>query len=309
MNPQIQSGAIFLYDGYPGGAGLSWRAFEVFRSLLEKTLSLIRDCPCEQGCPSCIHSPKCGAGNHPLDKQGAVTLLEWLLDESFQPTIEKPGIPDKKPTIAAPAQSLKSETNIELESPFPDNFRILTFDLETQLSAEQVGGWQMARLMRLAIGVLHDSQDNQYHSYGEDKVEKLLDHMRHADLIVGFNLFRFDYQVLRGYTMDNLKTLPTLDIFKDVSDTLGHRLSLNALASATLGAQKTADGLQSLEWFRQGKLDLVTEYCIKDVEITRNLFLYGVKYGYLLFNRKEIGDVRVPVNWSWERIKDLVQSP
>jgi DEAD/DEAH box helicase domain-containing protein len=312
-NPQVGGGAIFLYDGYPGGAGLTWRAFEVLRTLLDKTLSLISECPCELGCPSCIHSPKCGSGNHPLDKRGAVDLLKWLLADTFQPS-EKSAIYElnRGPGIAirvpSPETALQHPESGELASPFPDDFRILTFDLETQLSADEVGGWNMARLMRVAVGVVHDTFDDKYHAYGEDRVEDLIAHLYHADLVVGFNLFRFDYQVLRGYTMDNLRALPTLDIFKEVTDVLGHRLSLDALASVTLGIQKSANGLQSLEWFRQGRLDLVTEYCIKDVEITRSLFLFGARSNYLLYNRKNLGDVRVPVNWSWERLKMIKES-
>jgi len=310
-NPQVGAGVIFFYDGYPGGAGLTWHAFEVLRPLLQKTASLIGECPCEQGCPSCIHSPKCGSGNHPLDKQGALDLLTWLLADTFQPseppqTLEENKEPKIEIHVSSLGMTIEHSADGQSSSPFPEDFRILTFDLETQLSAQEVGGWNMARLMRLAVGVIHDTKDNDYHSYGEDRVEDLIAHLHRADLVVGFNLFRFDYQVLRGYTMDDFRSLPTLDIFKEVFDALGgYRLPLSALSTVTLGLAKTADGLQSLEWFRQGRLDLVTEYCKKDVEITRNLFLFGAQNGYLLYNRRQIGDVRVPVNWSWERIRNL----
>jgi DEAD/DEAH box helicase domain-containing protein len=338
-NPQVGSGVIFLYDGYPGGAGLSWRAFEVLRSLLEKTQALIQDCQCELGCPSCIHSPKCGSGNHPLDKQGAVELLGWILGETFQPSeatesandgsmnqiptsIEDPpfippynsrgegmkGLMNQPPTIEKSVEKRVVFMSANTDLSFLDNFRILTFDLETQLSAEEVGGWDRARLMRVAVGVIHDSRDGKFYTYGEDRVDDLIAHLREGDLVVGFNLIRFDYQVLRGYTMQDFRSVPTLDILKEIQEVLGHRLTLDSVARATLKMQKSGDGLQSLEWFRKGKLDLVTEYCIKDVEITHDLFLYGVRHGYLLFDRKGIGEVRIPVNWGKERICDFQQS-
>jgi DEAD/DEAH box helicase domain-containing protein len=314
LNSQVGAGAIFFYDGYPGGAGLAWRAFDVLKPLLEKTLSLIRDCPCELGCPSCIHSPKCGSGNHPLDKQGSIQLLEWLLGNTFQPS-ENHEKPERVIEPAIETQSPHTENIVEnsttepSQSPFPNDFQILTFDLETQLSAEEVGGWEMARHMRLAVGVIHDSTDDKFHIYDEKSADELIEHLHRANLVVGFNLIRFDYQVLRGYTMDNLQSLPTLDILKEISNSLGYRLTLDSLATTTLGVTKIADGLQSLEWVRQGRMDLVTDYCQKDVEITRDLFLYGVKNGYLLYNRKGMGDVRVQVNWSWDRLRAISQSP
>ena len=69
-HPQTFSAAVFIYDGVPGGAGLSSEAFERAEDLLGYTLKAIRSCACEAGCPSCVHSPKCGSGNRPIDKRG-----------------------------------------------------------------------------------------------------------------------------------------------------------------------------------------------------------------------------------------------
>jgi len=71
--------SVFIYDGYSGGVGLSRVAFEQAELLLEATLKAIRDCGCDEGCPSCIQSPKCGNNNQPLDKAGAVYILEAVL--------------------------------------------------------------------------------------------------------------------------------------------------------------------------------------------------------------------------------------
>ncbi len=70
---------VFIYDGYPGGAGISARAFASAETLLQATHERVRSCPCKQGCPSCVYSPKCGNGNEPLDKEGAAALLASLL--------------------------------------------------------------------------------------------------------------------------------------------------------------------------------------------------------------------------------------
>lgn len=82
LHDKTKSPCIFIYDTYPGGVGLSARAFEIAGELFSSTLKLIKGCPCEDGCPSCIQSPRCGSGNQPLDKRGAVMLLEEIIQEN-----------------------------------------------------------------------------------------------------------------------------------------------------------------------------------------------------------------------------------
>jgi DEAD/DEAH box helicase domain-containing protein len=83
FHPDTGSCAIFIYDGYPGGAGIAERGFRSAARLLEATLETVRQCPCSHGCPSCVQSPKCGNGNEPLDKPGAVALLSAMLGRSW----------------------------------------------------------------------------------------------------------------------------------------------------------------------------------------------------------------------------------
>ena len=78
-HPQLNSAAVFIFDGIPGGAGLNREAFRYLESLLEYTRSVISGCPCQSGCPSCVHSPKCGSGNRPIDKNSAIFILEQLI--------------------------------------------------------------------------------------------------------------------------------------------------------------------------------------------------------------------------------------
>jgi DEAD/DEAH box helicase domain-containing protein len=83
FHPDTGSCAIFIYDGYPGGAGIAERGFRSAARLLEATLETVRQCPCSHGCPSCVQSPKCGNGNEPLDKPGAIALLAAMLGRSW----------------------------------------------------------------------------------------------------------------------------------------------------------------------------------------------------------------------------------
>jgi len=83
LHPDTGTCAIFVYDGYAGGAGIAERGYRSAQRWLRATMETIRQCPCSSGCPSCVQSPKCGNGNEPLDKQGAVALLAAILGESW----------------------------------------------------------------------------------------------------------------------------------------------------------------------------------------------------------------------------------
>ena len=175
---------------------------------------------------------------------------------------------------------------------------IIYFDLETQKSALEVGGWSYIDRMKLAIGVTFSTANQQYTTFQEADVERLINQLTKADLIVGFNLKGFDYVVLRPYTSTNLWQLPTFDMLEHVRRTLGFRLSLDALAKETLRESKSADGLQSLRWWKAGKVDLVAEYCRKDVEITKRLHEYACQNGHLLFRGRD-GRVRRVNTTGW----------
>jgi len=286
---QLQKSAVFIYDGYPGGVGLAARGFDMIEELLKTTVELISACPCDLGCPSCIHSPKCGGGNKPLDKAAALFLAKGLLGEF---PLELKLKEDDQLVVAheVAAEKISSEPNVAF------------FDLETQRLAEEVGGWGNVHLMRLAVGVLYDKGANGFEVFTEEQVENMIERLRGFDLVVGFNVKRFDYRVLGAYTGFDFRQLPTFDILEDIYQRLGFRLSLGHLAEQTLGKTKIADGIQAVRWLREGKLDAVVEYCKDDVSITRDLFDFGLSQGYLVYQTKNGQPVRLPVNWKLDDI-------
>ncbi|MFM8944216.1 MAG: Zn-binding domain-containing protein, partial [Actinomycetota bacterium] len=79
LHLDVGTAAIFVHDGAPGGSGIVERGFRSVVRWLEATLETVRTCPCPRGCPSCVQSPKCGNGNEPLDKHGAIRLLAAML--------------------------------------------------------------------------------------------------------------------------------------------------------------------------------------------------------------------------------------
>jgi DEAD/DEAH box helicase domain-containing protein len=85
LHPDTGRPTVFVYDGHAGGAGFAERGFQALREWLAATREAIDSCECRQGCPSCVQSPKCGNGNEPLDKAGAIVVLDLVLAELREP--------------------------------------------------------------------------------------------------------------------------------------------------------------------------------------------------------------------------------
>lgn len=79
LHPDTMLPTVFVYDGHPGGAGFADEGFARFHEWIEATWETVRSCGCEDGCPSCVQSPKCGNGNQPLDKRASLKLLGALV--------------------------------------------------------------------------------------------------------------------------------------------------------------------------------------------------------------------------------------
>jgi DEAD/DEAH box helicase domain-containing protein len=174
---------------------------------------------------------------------------------------------------------------------------MLFFDLETQKLFSEVGGRDASRL-RLACGVTCSTQAAGFKVFWEKDAQALIDELRAADRVIGFNIREFDYQVLRPYAPSvNFAAIPTLDMLLDLSRTLNFRLPLDSLAKACLGENKSADGRQSVEWYRKGELDRVAEYCKADVDITRRVFEFGRANGFVYYYSKLGSKLKVNVNW------------
>ena len=173
----------------------------------------------------------------------------------------------------------------------------LYFDLETQKSAEDVGGWDKVNEMRMSIGVTYSTARQEYRIYSEKQVDALVAELQRADLVIGYNNLQFDYEVLHYYTVLDLRQIPTLDVMVELQKTLQHRLSLDSVAAATLGVEKTSEGMQAIRWFREGRLMDVAEYCCYDVKITRLIHEYGAAHRQLFYKDRFGNKVTVPVEW------------
>ncbi len=299
-HPQLDQAAVFIYDGHPGGIGICRQVFRKCRELLERTREVISGCACGNGCPSCVHSPKCGSGNRPIDKEAALLLADRLLRPGPRPAAASRPLP--VPRVAAlegsPARLRMAEAD-KTPSPGapPPGLHYCVFDVETQRSAQEVGGWHRAERMGVSVAVLYDSELDAFQVYEENDVPAMIARLEQCGLVVGFNNRRFDNRVLLPYGGGRLAGLPTIDLLEEVQRHLNYRLSLDRLAEHTLGVKKSGSGLDALRWYREGNIAAIAEYCTKDVAITRDLFLFGLAHGYFLFRNKAGHLVRCPVTY------------
>ncbi|MFW2367184.1 MAG: DEAD/DEAH box helicase [Desulforhopalus sp.] len=295
LHEQTEMASVFVYDGYPGGVGLAEEAYKKMDNLLIQTRDTVATCKCDTGCPSCVHSPKCGSGNRPIDKRACLALLAEILRKESQDAIAGQNSNDYFPVDLELRKKSIPVTINEKQGLDALPVRFGVYDLETIHSAEEVGGWGRTDRMGVSLAVVYDSATNEYVTYLEHEIDHLVEHLKSLELVVGFNNKRFDNRVLSPYTDHDLTLLPSLDLLEEVHRHLGYRLSLNRLAENTLGVKKTADGLQALKWYKEGRIDLIQHYCKKDVEITRDLLLHGLEQGYLLFTNKAGKVVRLPL--------------
>jgi hypothetical protein len=172
------------------------------------------------------------------------------------------------------------------------------FDLETQRTANDVGGWEKKRDMGMSVGVTYSTARDEYRIYGERRVNDLIDQLLRADLVVGFNLMNFDLQVLMGYTILDLPhQLRTLDLFVEIEKVSGNKLKLDNIALATLGIGKIAAGVDAIKWWREKRLMEIAEYCCFDVKVTKLVHEHGLAHRELFYIDKFSRKQRLEIKW------------
>jgi len=160
--------------------------------------------------------------------------------------------------------------------------RTIVLDLETKKIFDEVEGGKHS-LLGVSVAGVWDSTDNQLKAFFENELPKLWPVLEAAQLIIGFNIKKFDWPVLEPYYPGNIKNLPTLDLLEIVKDKAGFRLRLDDLAVATLGRRKSGHGLQAVKFYKEGRLEELAAYCLDDVVITRDLYHYALKNGHLKY--------------------------
>ena len=178
--------------------------------------------------------------------------------------------------------------------------RKIVFDIETTNDFAETGSKEPASL-ELALVCIHDSADDSYKSFLKEELKVLWPILERVDLLIGFNTEHFDIPILAKYYSGNLSRIRSVDLLKEVKQTLGRRLKLQTLVEATLGKGKLGSGMDSLRWWKQGEIEKVRKYCIEDVRLTKELYDYAHKYGSLKYrDGKDIKEIALPNAKNWE---------
>lgn len=176
---------------------------------------------------------------------------------------------------------------------------IVYFDLETQRTANDVGGWDKKADMGMSVGVTYSTLDEKYEIFSEKRAGELVSRLQRADLVVGYNIVSFDYEVLHHYTILDLhSSLHTLDLLVEIEKVAGHRLKLEDIAQGTLGLGKTAEGLDAIRWWREGKFMEVAEYCCFDVKVTKLVHEFGIAQKKLTYLDRFARATEIAVDWT-----------
>ena len=174
---------------------------------------------------------------------------------------------------------------------------IVYFDLETQKSADEVGGWGNKHLMRVSIGVTYSSAEDRFQAFEEEDMPILIAALKGADLVIGYNSIGFDYAVLSYYSNFNFSSLPSCDLMLELKKNSGLRLKLDNIAQTTLKTGKSAHGLTALKWFHEGAFAKIALYCKEDVRITRDVHLFGRKNHFVYYTDKKNQIKKIMVDW------------
>lgn len=175
--------------------------------------------------------------------------------------------------------------------------REIVFDIETKNWFEEVGSNDPAAL-DLALIAIHDSKTRSFHSFLEDELTDLWPIIERADALIGFNSNHFDIPILNKYYPGNLTTIKSIDLMKEAQNVLGRRLSLDNLAKATLGRGKIAHGLEATDWWKEGEVEKIREYCIDDVRITKELYDHALEHGFWKYEDTMLGEQKLNIDTS-----------
>lgn len=185
--------------------------------------------------------------------------------------------------------------------------RYIIFDIETQNIFQEVGSSDPTAL-DISVVSAYDSATDKYTTVTINELQVLWPIFERADALVGYNSNHFDIPILNKYYPGDLSQIKSIDLLEEIKKSLGRRLRLDSVAEATIGAKKSANGLQAVRWWREGKIDEIKKYCEQDVKVTKKVFDYAMKHGHVKFkdgSRKK--DIVLDTS-TWETKEDAAMT-
>lgn len=192
---------------------------------------------------------------------------------------------------------------MEVELPsikLKQKMRKIVFDIETKNTFQEAGSNNPADL-DISVVCIYDYEKDKYDSYLEKDFKNLWPIIEKADMLIGFNSEHFDTPLLNKYYPGDLTKIKSLDILKEIKNSLGRRIKLDTIAEATLGKKKTGHGLEAIAWWKNGEVDKIIKYCLEDVKITKEVYEYALKNSLLKYkDGNELKDIKLDTS-HWEK--------
>ncbi|QQS61445.1 MAG: ribonuclease H-like domain-containing protein [Candidatus Moraniibacteriota bacterium] len=160
--------------------------------------------------------------------------------------------------------------------------RKIILDIETKNTFRDVGSSD-PRMLDISLLVAYDSHTDTYYSYLEDELTGLWRLLEAADIVIGYNSDHFDLPLLNKYYPGNISRIKSLDILKEIEKSIGKKVRLDSVADATLGKKKSGNGLEAIEWWKNGEIEKIRRYCEDDVRITKEIYEYALKNKHLKY--------------------------
>lgn len=160
----------------------------------------------------------------------------------------------------------------------------IVFDIET------IGDITDLETMEITVVSIYEYEHDKYSSFERGELGKLWPILEKSSRLIGYNSDHFDLPILNRYYPGDLMGFPSLDLLKVIKDSVGRRIRLNDVAEATLDISKSADGLQAMKWWKEGKIDEIKKYCEQDVKVTKEVYEFG-KNNKQLFYKNLTGEV------------------
>jgi DEAD/DEAH box helicase domain-containing protein len=173
----------------------------------------------------------------------------------------------------------------------------ITLDIETVSAVSRFD----VSAMELALIGVHDSETDTYTSYTQEELPQLWPLIERADVLIGYNSDHFDIPLLNKYYPGDLTLLHSVDLLVEIKNSLGKRIKLDSVATATLGVKKSGTGLDAVTWWKEGKIEKVRAYCLDDVKITKDIYAYALQNQHVKYN--DFGEIKkIPLETAhWEK--------
>ncbi len=183
----------------------------------------------------------------------------------------------------------------------------IVFDIETRNMFQDVAS-NDPRDLDISVVCLYDYETDTYQSFLQEDFGKLWPILEKADMLITFNGDHFDIPLLDKYYPGDLTKIKSLDLLKEVRNSLGFRIKLDSIAQATLGHGKSGHGLEAITWWKNGEIDKLIKYCIDDVKVTKDIYEYALKNSTLKFkDGPHIKDIKLNTK-DWEKKVDTAMT-